>query len=65
MRELQIDKKKLVRVDIVYNNGKIREVLQEIRGKVEEYIRKEKRILLFRDWNARIGKWQISEEGRR
>lgn len=61
--EVRIEKGKEANVIVVYNNGKIKEVIGELRKTVEELEGRGGATIIVGDLNARIGKWQINEEG--
>lgn len=63
LRGLCIGENKKATVIIVYNNGKIKEVIEGLRSILEEIEEKNETVLLMGDFNARIGRWQISSEG--
>lgn len=62
IKKLDIEKGKRVTVVIVFNIGRIREVIEELRDIVEELEMGGGAILLIGNFNLRIWKWQISEE---
>lgn len=63
VKELCIDRERKVNVIIGYNNGKIKEFIEEMRNIVNEAVRDGNPVVLMGDFNARIGRWQVGEEG--
>lgn len=55
--------KKEVNIVVVYNNGKIKEMMRKLRKVLERVEENRKQTLVIGDMNARIGDWQIDEEG--
>lgn len=58
-----VDKARRIDIIVTYNNGKAREMVKELRDRVEELVGKGGGVIVVGDFNARIGKWQVSEEG--
>lgn len=63
IKELRIDRDKKISVIIGYNNGKVKEVVEEMGDLIDELVRLGDPVLVMGDFNARIGKWQVGEEG--
>lgn len=54
--------KEEVNIIVVYNKGKIKEVIEELRGMTDEWAGNEKVILIVGDFNVRVGRWQKNKE---
>lgn len=53
----------LINLIVIYNNGKIKETIQEMKKITEEWQGTGETVLIMGDFNARVGKWQINGEG--
>lgn len=60
---VNIGKRKKINIVAVFNNGKIKEVADEIREMLDEWTGNGGAVIVVGDFNARIGKWQIDSEG--
>lgn len=63
LREVNIERGKIINVIITYNNEKMKEVAVELKELYEELMVEGNSIIILGDFNARIGKWRIDEEG--
>lgn len=63
IRRIKVGRGDNVNVVVIYNNGKTKEMLEEIRKTIEEWIRNGETVILIGDFNARIGTCQINKEG--
>lgn len=63
IKGVKIEKDREVNIIVVYNNGKIKEVLGKIAMVIEKLGESREQILIIGDMNARIGDWQVNEEG--
>lgn len=63
IREINIEKGKKINIIVVYNNKGMKEVAEELRGVVDELVTEGHSIVLLGDFNARVGKWMLGEEG--
>lgn len=62
--EVDIGKGNRISVVVIYNNGKIKEAIEGMRKIVEEWQGRGETVLMMGDFNARVGKWLISGEGK-
>lgn len=60
---IKIGKKKEMNIIVVYNNGKIKEMLKKLKEVINRVEENRKQTLIIGDMNARIGDWQIGEDG--
>lgn len=65
IKSLEIGGGDIVNIIVVYSNEKVKKMIEEVKKEIEGWIGKGETILLIGDFNARIGKWQISREGER
>lgn len=63
LREVNIARGKKINVIIAYNNEKMKEVTEELKELYEELVVEGNTIIIIGDFNARIEKWRIEEEG--
>lgn len=63
IKELTVERGKRVNIIVVYNNGRIEELTEELRKILEELAMKGDASIIIRDFSARIKRWQINEEG--
>lgn len=63
IKEIIIEKGKKVNIIVVYNNKGMKEVAEELKELVNELVIEGYSIILLGDFNARVGKWTLDEEG--
>lgn len=63
IKEIIIEKGKKASIIVVYNNKGMQEVADELRELVNAIVTEGCSIILLGDFNARIGKWMLDEEG--
>lgn len=59
-RELGLNIEDEVNIIAVYNNGRIKEVIDEMRNILDWMMRGGRRVLIVDDFNMRIGRWQVN-----
>lgn len=63
LKEIHIEKEKKANIVVIYNNGKMKDVKDELEEVIDELVIEGNTIIIIGDFNARIGKWKINEEG--
>lgn len=63
LKEVHVEKGKKVNIVVIYNNGRMKDVKEELKELVEELVIDGNTIIIIGDFNARIGKWKLDEEG--